>query len=492
MLKDIKNTVKQSAVYGLSRVSTKLISFILLPLYSLNFSVAEYGVLVRIETLWQILWAFFLFGLEPGIIRWYTQFSDINNKRVFLFSVSAFLFITNIIYTVIFFYFSGFLSLLIFGTSDFSTLVFYASLIASFEALIFLVFLLLRINERAFLYSLFSIVITLLNLLIQVYFILYTSNKLNGVFIAKILSPAIVLLILLPYYMKFIKIGFDAKAFRQLIIYSIPLMIAGVVATLLNQSDRYILGYLTDSAEVGLYGLGYNICGILNFFIIGPFSLAFTVLAWKKYKDDNALRFFTKSVTYLFYSIIYLALILALITPLLIKIFTLNENYWQAKDIVPWIAVSVPFYGITYIGYFSFYVTEKTHYMLWAYLIALAINIISNFILIPHFKMYGAAISKFISFLALCLIIYHFSRKNYFFKYEWRKIFNMIAVYILLVFPFFYFKFDNSFLETVLKITAVILFPFVLYFLNFYELIEINSIRGFLNKYLHLNLKDKK
>ncbi|MDQ3193862.1 MAG: polysaccharide biosynthesis C-terminal domain-containing protein [Bacteroidota bacterium] len=491
MLKDIKHTIKQSAVYGLSRISTKLIAFVLLPLYSLNFSLAEYGVIVRIEALWQILWIVFLFGLEPGIISWYTKFQEESKKRIFLFSVSLFLFVTNIIYTIIFYYTSGFFSLMIFDTLNYSTLIFYASLIGSFETFIFVVFLLLRIKERAFLYSMFSILITLINLAVQLYFLLYTDMKLEGIFIAKILSPALVLLLLFPYFAKYLKIGFDPETMKTLIRYSLPLMIAGVVGTLLNQSDRYILGYLTDSREVGLYGFGYNICGILNFFIIAPFALAFNVLAWKKYKDANAKRFFTKSVTYLFFAIIYLALILSLATPILIKIFTLNQDYWLAKDIVPWIALSIPFYGISYIGFFSFYVAQKTVYMLWVYLTALLVNIILNFILIPHYQMYGAAVSNFLSFLILCLMNYFLSRNSYFFGYEWKKIFFMILIYILLVFPFFYFSFENTFTEYILKLAAVIAFPLLLYPLNFYELIEINSIRGFFNKYLRTNFKDK-
>lgn len=487
MLKDIKYTLKQSAVYGVSRISTKAVAFILLPLYSLNFSLAEYGVIVRIETLWQILWVIFLFGLEPGIISWYTQYQEEKKKKIFLFSVSIFLFVTNIIYSVIFYYTSGLFSLMIFDTIDYSTLIFYASLIGSFETFIFVVFLLLRINEKAFLYSVFSILITLINLAVQVYFILYTSMKLEGIFIAKILSPALVLLLLLPYFTKYIKAGFDSETMKILIRYSFPLMVAGIIGTLLNQSDRYILGYLTDSTEVGLYGLGNNICGILNFFVIAPFVLAFNVLAWKKYKDANAKRFFTKSITYLFFVIIYLALILSLVTPNLIKIFTLNKDYWLAKDIVPWIAISLPFYGIAYIGFFSFYVKQKTIFMLWVYLVPLFVNVVLNFILIPHYQMYGAAISNFLSFLILCVMNYSLSKYSYFFKYEWRKIILMISAYIVLVFPFFYFSINDIYIQYILKLAAVIAFPLILYPLKFYELVEINTIRGFLNKYLRTN-----
>lgn len=487
MLKDIKNTIKQSAVYGLSRIATKLVSFVLLPVYSLNFSVAEYGVISRIETLWQILFAVFFFGFESGVIRWYSKIENEDEKKKFLFSLTLFLLIINLFFTIVFYSGAGFFSGVIFKTDGYSKLVFYASLIASAETFAFIVFLLLRIKGKAFLYTLFSILIALLNLGIQLYYILYTEKKLDGVFIAKIISPVVILIILLPYYISFLKVGFDLKNLKELIIYSFPVMLASLFSTLLNQSDRYILGYLSSSADVGLYSLAYNICGLLNFLVIAPFALAFSVMSWNKLKSENAVRFFTKNITYLFFVITYLALALSLATPNLIKIFTLNKDYWTAKDVVPWIAIAMPFYGISIISFFSFYVTGKTFYVLYFTIAALIINVTLNFIFIPLFNMYGAALSNFISFFLLCYLCYRYSKKNYFFEYEWRKIFLMTAVYIILVLPFFYFQLnDLSLINGVLKLLALFAFPVILYYLNFYESIELERIKGFFNKYLKL------
>lgn len=489
MLKDIKNTIRQSAVYGFSRVATKLVSFILLPVYSINFSVAEYGVISRIETLWQLMYAVFLFGLESGIVRWYSKIDDPVEKKKFLFSVSIFMVAVNLSFTVLVFFSSGMFSDLIFQTDKYYNLIFYASLIATMEAFVFVEFLLLRINEKAFSYSFYSILIAILNLFIQLYYILYTQSKLEGVFIAKILSPAVVVIILLPYYSGFLKAGFDKTNLSGLIKYSVPIMFAGFAGTLLNQSDRFILGFLGSESDVGLYSLAYNICGLLNFFVIAPFALAFTVMAWKKYESGNAARFFTKNITYLFFAVTYLALALSLATPSIIKIFTLNKDYWAAKEIVPWIAIAMPFYGISVIGFFSYYVTKKTYYILYLTIFCLIVNVTLNIILIPHFGMYGAAVSNFISFFLQCYLNFRFSRKNYFFNYEWVKIFLMIIVYTALIFPFYYFQlYEFTLLNVSLKLLAFIAFPAILYFLRFYEPVELERINGFVNKYLHLKI----
>ncbi len=484
MLKDIKNTLRQSAVYGLSRISSKLIAFILLPLLTLNFTVAEYGIYVLTESLWQILWAVFLFGLESGIVRWYLEITDTISRKKLIFSVSIFLFIFNSLLIFIIYVCSAPLAKILFESITYSRFVIYASLIAFVETFSFVIFLLLRIEEKAKTYSILSILCALISLGLQVYFLQFTTIKLEGVFISKIVAPLAILFLLIPYFLKHIKPGFEKKTMKDLLIYSFPIMAASLVVTFLNQIDRYILGYLTNLTNVGVYGLAYNISGLINFLIISPFSLAFTVISWKKLNDINAKRFYTKTVTYLFLSVTYISLIIALFTPHFIKIFALKTDYWIASNFVPYIILAMPFYGIHIIGVFSFYVTKKTKYIFYSYVIALIVNITLNFIFIPKFTIYGASIVNLISFITLTVVIYVFSKKNYFFEYEWTKITVMVLSYLILVTPFFYFIFENRLLEIILKIVAVSVYPLILYMFRFFEPIEIQNIKGFINKYV--------
>lgn len=484
MLKDIKNTISQSAVYGLSRISTKLVAFILLPLLTLNFSVAEYGIFVLTESLWQILWSVFLFGFESGIVRWYLEIKDKQQQKRFLFSVSVFLLVFNLILTAVIYLFSGPFSNLVYEQAGYQKFVMYACFIAIVETVSFVIFLLLRIEERAKMYSAMAVITTLISLVMQIYFLQYTNMKLEGVFLSKIFAPLIIIIFLLPYFLRHISFRYEKKLMNELLAYSFPVMIASLVSTLLNQVDRYILGSITDLTNVGIYGLASNVSGLINFLVISPFSLAFTVLSWKKLNDANAKRFYTKTTTYLFLAVTYISMIIALFTPHLIKIVTMKTDYWIASAYVPWIIIAMPFYGIHFVGVFSFYVTKNTRYVLISYLAALIIKIALDFALIPSFGIYGAAAANFISFFMMCVIIYLYSKKNYFFAYEWSKMINMLVIYFALTIPFFYFNFGNRVLEITLKLIAVIMFPIILFLIRFYEPVEISSAKGFFNKYL--------
>jgi O-antigen/teichoic acid export membrane protein len=283
--------------------------------------------------------------------------------------------------------------------------------------------------------------------------------------------------------LKNIRFGFEKKYVKELISFSFPIMLGGLILTLLNQSDRYILGFLVNSDEVGIYILGYNICGLINFLVISPFALAFTVISWNKLNETNAIRFYTKTITYLYFAVILCLIFVSLFTPHFIKIFTLNKNYWAAKNITPWIAFAMPFYGIHYITVFSFYVTKNTGYILLTYFLALSINVLLNIILIPYFSIYGAAIANFIGFFSLNYFFNLFSRKFYYIPIEWNKILKLNLTALLLIIPFFLSDIEFTILEILLKIFALFVFPFLLYLFGFYEKIELERMKSLFKSY---------
>ena len=123
--------------------------------------------------------------------------------------------------------------------------------------------------------------------------------------------------------------------------------------------------------------------GLIDFLIISPFALAFTVLSWKKLNDSNANRFYTKTATYLFLGMLFTAHCCFSVYTYLIKVFTLNTDYWSAMKIVPWLAHWLCLYtGFTLYAVFSYYVTKKTNFMLLIYTSSLTAKISLNILLI--------------------------------------------------------------------------------------------------------------
>lgn len=489
LIEDIKNTLKQSAIYGLSRISVKLVSFIILPIIASYFSVSDYGILDRFERFWQIIFAISLFGAETALLRWYTLLEDTDKKKSFIFTITIFLIVINLVLIFLSSAFSEQLSFLIFDSIKYKNVVIYTFLIACFEALLVIPLSILRAQNKPGIYVLITISSTLLVLISQLYVLYYINNKLDGIFISKFAAPALIFFLLLPFLLKNTHFQFEYKLLNEIIKFSFPLMLTGVVTNLLNSVNRFILGFVGQQYEVGLFGLASNMSGIITFLLISPFQLAFNAIFWQKLKDQNSARFFTKSMTYSVFCYVWAAVCLSLLIPYVIKIYIpTNTEYWKSTNLIPILSMSLVFYGMLTISYMSYHHDKRNDLIFYFQTGALILNIALNYLLIPHWGMYGAAISTFTSFCILIIVMYKYSYKFYFIKYESLKIIVMIIVGFILIYFFYLCKIEIKFIDIVLRIIACLIFPIILYFMKIYEQGEITVLKNIIKKYLKINV----
>jgi len=489
LLKDIKNTLKQSAIYGLSRISLKFVSFILTPVISIYFTVSEYGVLDRFERFWQIIFAISLFGMETALLRWYTITENSSKKKSLIFTILIFLFSINILLITIGTIFSDKISVLVFENSAYGHIVILTFLIACFEALMVVPLSLLRAENKPGKYLIITIAGTIISLSLQLYFLIYTNNKLEGIFISKFAAPFLIFFILIPFLLKRLIFTFGKEYIIDIVKFSFPLMLTGVVSTLLNSVNRFILGFIGNPDDVGLFSLASNISGILTFVLISPFQLAFNAIFWQKLKDTNAARFFTKSVTYSFLLYVWGALIISLLIPYIMKIYIPTKPaYWESQKLVPILSMSLVFYGMLTISYMSYHQAKKNDLIFYFQSGALILNIVLNYISIPYLGMYGAALSTFISFFILIAVMYIFSKKYYFIKYETLKLFIIFIVAGTIIFVIQYFKIEPKWLDITIRLLVCTTFPLILVLFKIYEKIELDTAREIIRRYFKLNV----
>lgn len=490
MLQDIKNTLKQSAIYGLSRISLKFISLIITPVISIYFTVSEYGVLDRFERFWQILYAISLFGLETAILRWYTLTDDPEKKKSIIFTATSFLILLNVGLLIIGSAFAKFFSTIIFNTEVYSNILIYTFLISGFEALLVVPLSLLRAENKAGKYLTITITATIISLILQLYFLIYTNIKLEGIFISKFIAPFIAFIILLPFLLNHVRISFDKENLLDIIRFSFPLMLTGIASNLLNSANRFILGFVGTSDEVGLFSLASNISGLITFLFISPFQLAFNVIFWQKLKDENAGRFYTKSVTYSFLVYVWAAIDISLLIPYAIKVYIpKTPAYWKCVNLVPILSMSLVFYGMLTIIYMSFHHAKRNDLIFYFLTGSLILNITLNYLLIPVFGMYGASISTFISFFVLIISMYNFTRKLYFIKYESGKLFLIFLIAIVIISVFYNFQIHVKWMDIIIRILICILFPLFLLPFKIYEPVEISTVSLIAKKYLRRNAR---
>ena len=488
MLKDIKNTISQSAVYGLSRVATKLISFILIPLYTAKFSADAIANLNLLESFWQYLFTICMFAFETAIINFCTSEKNISKRNSIIFNFFFLTLINAAVFYVISLSFSGGISEIVLNENN-STVISYCFLISIFESLLIMPMTIARLNSRPGLYTIITISNLVINLSLQLYFILGLGEGFEKVFLAKWIAPAIVFIVFIPYLIKNLSINIDFSEIKRILSFSFPLMLAMLLSILLNSVDRFLLNDFVSKQQVAVYTTGYSIGSFTNAFIIAPFTLAINVIFWNKINDDNFRRFMTKSSTYLFFVMILTSLVITYFIDYAVKIFVRNPELWSCVEIIPIILFSNCFVALFIFSSLDFYYKKNTKTILLIMAICLSFNLIFNFIFIKYFGIYASAVITLLSYLLMTMIGAGLTKKFSFTKFEKAKVILLSVMFVLFSSYSYFVSIENIYLDISIKLVLILLFLLLLHMFKFLEPIEIESLKGFVNKYFIKKLK---
>lgn len=482
MLDKLKYLLKHSFIYSISNLATKASGVILLPLYSSFFSVSEFGILGILEITISILTEILNFGLGQSLVMLSNHHDYIDKRKSIFYTLSLISFLIIVLFIALGEISITFISRF-FQNQD--TFYFYLKLsvyVISLRVVNNFFSNKLRADEKSGWFTSSNLFKLGLTLGFIAYFVAFRKVGIVGVLYSYVISEAVLLVILIPVMIKQMYLHFEKEIISVAIKFGFPLIFMSIAMLILNVSDRYILKYFTNYKEVGLYDLGYRISGVVNMFIIVPFNMALMPIAYQMYKQEGDKRYFSKLMTYLTILLVWISLALSLFSKEIIKIFALNSDYWAAANVIPVILFSYIFFGMRIIAILGMLLTTKTKSLAIVTIAASLLNIVLNIIFIPKWGMMAAAYSTLISFIFLYWLTYILSQKYYRIPYENGKtiitILIGVSVYLLsLIIDL------NIVIEVIIKFIFVIIFPFILYFLNLFEVQEIDSLAGFYKKW---------
>ena len=193
------------------------------------------------------------------------------------------------------------------------------------------------------------------------------------------------------------------KYIKYALKFNLPLIPHFLAAYVLNLSDRLMIGYLAGEREAGLYSVAYSISSIMIFVNT---AINQVVPPWfYKRMDDKDYGSINRICRIVLLFIAVINLLLILIAPELIKIFSTNE-YLEAIWVVPPIASSGFFiFLIDFIANAEYYFDE-TRKTKWISIIPAILNIILNYFLIIHFGYIAAGYTTLISYITFAVIRY--------------------------------------------------------------------------------------
>lgn len=194
---------------------------------------------------------------------------------------------------------------------------------------------------------------------------------------------------------------FNPLIIKRIFKLSLPLILTKTLILFFHKADVFLLGTLSDSAAVGLYGVAIKFTDMLH---VLPYALAISVLPVLTSASEQERR--SWSILYYRISIwggLSISLILAFILPIMVP-FIFGMEYAFSGEIASIHIITFFFIMVLEALKIRLIVRGMEYQLYWIYAIALIFNIGLNMYLIPHYGAIGAATAAVISY-ALCAFI---------------------------------------------------------------------------------------
>lgn len=431
MISSLKSTSYQVVLYSAGNLLLKFIGLLLLPLYTSVFNLSDFGVIGILETSSQILTAVLSFSLSSALVRW---LSDPNRtfkeEKSIVFTVLSLSLIIISLFSLLIYPFLSFISNLLFSENT-NILLILMLLGCYIDILNRIPLNLIRVREKPVLYAVSMILRSVFTLGLNIILLKYYNFGIEAVLISALIGNLVFFLTTLPLLVKNIEFSFLKNEIKPILSFSFPLIFVGFGAILLSMGDRYVLNWLKDLGQVGVYTLAYKVSGVVNLLVLQAFNLAVLPLALKSFHSSDGKRFLAELMKYLSLALCFLFVTISLFSEEVLRIFASSADYLQASKIIPILLLAYVFDGMrTMFGYHILFV-KKTAWNAYLTLGGAVLNIVLNIMIIPVYGYIGAAFTTLISSIVLFLTYYKVAQKQIYVSY---KVGRNLVLIILSVF----------------------------------------------------------
>ena len=488
MLKAIKQSSKDSLVYGLGNMAVKVVGFILIPLYTNPdfFTVEDFGILTLLDLSSLVLISLMASALPQSLVRWYWDKDHTDHrKQIFFMSFSAQIAI-SVIFIVLLFPLTEQISLLLFETPDWSEVIRVMVCATALQAINNIINMLMRVQSRSFLYTVTNLSKLLVVLILTIFLITQKGAGIKGIYIAQATGNLLFIAFLSGYAVRNCTPSFNFNIFRAMTGYGYPLMIGNFAAAVLAAIDRFSLNSLSLLRFVAIYSLAYKIASVLKLVIVDSVKMALAPLIIKKIDTPGDKRFYSKTLLYSSFVLMTGIIGISLFSYEIIRLISGSDAFWEAYMLVPLLSVSVFFVNMRETTNYGLIIMKKTGIISAVVVVSGILNIGLNILLIPRFDVMGAASATIVTNLIYWFACYYFSQRIWYVPYEIRKVAILFITGVALSFSGLLLSDISIIPRLILKFVILGSFPFILYLFSFYEPAEIQAIRGFVSKWSDL------
>lgn len=458
-----KDLIKNTLIIGIGQFATKIVTFLLLPLYTAFLSKSEFGFLDIVQTIVSLAIPLLFFQIDQAVFRFlidYREGDRRQDKRALISTITYGSILLSVIYSLIFL-----IVCVIFRQANtLNFLAFLNVLTATFLGVLLQVARGFSDNKS---FTIASSINGILTAALSVLFVVTFRMGINGVMIGIILANLIATLYLVLSQSILLFLNRDSISkhkLKELLAYSLPLIPNQLSWWVVNLSDRFLITTILGVSENGVYAAANKISSIILSFT-NIFNLSWSESAVIHQNDEDSHSFYSK--TFNSAMLVFCALCALVIsgTGCFFKFLIVREEYASSYYQIPILVISVFFNTISgLLG--SIYVAKKaSKEIAKTSIISAIINIVVNFLLIKNIGLFAASISTLIAYFTMTAYRYVNVQKYVKVQLHLKNIAIVIMLFSLVSFIYYSRSFVLNFLVT----TLLVLIALVSGYKKFYK-----------------------
>lgn len=448
-----KYLIKNIGLLTTSNFGGKILTFLLVPLYTSVLSTAEYGSYDIVITTINLLLPILTINISESVMRFSLEKGN-NPKETFSIGLKMIARAWII------------LALVIAINNTFNII----AIIKTYSLYMILLFLatslyqlcsqFARGTDRIVELSIAGVINSFIMVLFNVLFLLYFKLGIAGFFMARILS----------YFFAIIYYFFKLKIHKQIVRtkplnhlsksmtdYSRPLILNSISWWINNASDRYIVTWMCGVAVNGVYSIAYKIPSIVEVFQ-SIFLQAWQISAVASFNDNDKEIFFSRIYTTYNLLMVLLCSIIIIMVKFIAGIMFAYEFY-EAWLFVPILLIANVFGAMSGLIGGVFSAAKDTKIYSYSTMIGAIVNIVLNIILIKFIGVIGAAIATAISYFVVWVIRMVNAKKYITLRLNIKR--DLVVYFILVLQAALMINIDSTkvyILQLILFISTIILY----------------------------------
>jgi O-antigen/teichoic acid export membrane protein len=408
------------------------------PLYTYALArTSDYGIVTNIYAWTALLLVILTYGMETGFFRFANR-EDYDPQTVYKTAFMSLLFSSTLFTMMVVIFHQPIANVL--GYPDHSEFVEMMFATVAIDAFACIPFAYLRYKKRPVAFAALKLLFVLLNIGFNLLFLVVLGkNDVFYVFLSNILATVIQTLCLLPLTLP--KGGqFSVPVLREMLRYSLPLLVLGIAGIMNQTLDRILFPYLYSGADaqaqLGIYGACFKVAMVMMMFT-QAFRYAYEPFVFAKHKDRQSVEAYADAMKY--YIIFSYLILLGVIFYLDIFRYIVSSAYWEGLKIVPVVLWTYVFQGVYFNLSFWYKLTDETKWGAYFSLIGLVITLVLQIAGVPRIGYWASCGSSFVCYFVIMLLSYFIGQKKAPIPYDLKRIggytvltLGLLAVYYAL------------------------------------------------------------